>query len=168
MICPATELFDTEMKHLEKGFVKENNYPKWVIGKVFTQVKFINDRNLSPPTIETIEVPANDNELVTKKHMSLLPYQRDKGLGSTKSLKINLSKHLPNNVKMQVTFTGPKLRTQFNVKDRTNFEHKHDVIHFDKCPEQNCTDIYFDESARRISERMMVVVIKNPIFLVIL
>ena len=66
MICPATELFDTEMKHLEKGFVKENNYPKWVIGKVFTQVKIINDSNLSPPTIE-IEVPANDNELVNKK-----------------------------------------------------------------------------------------------------
>ena len=41
----------------------------------------------------------------------------------------------------QVTFTNQKLRTQFNVKDRTKFEHKHDVIYFGKCPEQNFTDI---------------------------
>ena len=34
----------------------------------------------------------------------------------------------------QVTFTGQKLSTQFNVKDRTKFEHKHDVIYFVKCP----------------------------------
>ena len=41
----------------------------------------------------------------------------------------------------QVTFTNQKLSTQFNVKDRTKFEHKHDVIYFGKCPEQNFTDI---------------------------
>ena len=29
---------------------------------------------------------------------------------------------------MQVTFTGQKLRTRFNVKDRTKLEHKHDII----------------------------------------
>ena len=47
--------------------MEKNNYPKWVIRQIFTQVKFINDSNLSPPTIETIEVPANENETVTKK-----------------------------------------------------------------------------------------------------
>ena len=34
----------------------------------------------------------------------------------------------------------------------TKFEHKHDVIYFGKCPEQNCTDNYLGESARRVSE----------------
>ena len=53
--------------------------------------------------------------------MLLLPYQGDKGIGLTKLLKINLNKHIPNNVKTQVTFTGQKLSTQFNVKDRTKF-----------------------------------------------
>ena len=38
------------------------------------------------------------------------------------------------------------------VKDRTKFEHKHDVIYFGKRPEQNCTDNYLGESARRISK----------------
>ena len=84
--------------------------------------------------------------------MLLLPYQGDKGIELSKSLKRNLTKHLPNNVKTQVTFASQKLSTQFNVEDRTKFEHKHDVIYFGKCPEQNCTNNYLGESARRISE----------------
>ena len=103
---------------------------------------------------ETIEVPANENETVTKKHMLLLPYQGDKGIGLTKLLKRNLNKHLLNNVKMQVTFTGQKLSTQFNVKDRTKFENKHGVIYFRKCPEQHYSDNYLGESARRVSEQI--------------
>ena len=87
--------------------------------------------------------------------MLLLPYHGDKGIGLTKLLKRNLDKHLPNNVKTQVTFTGQKFSTQFNVEDRTKFEHKHDVIFFGKCPEKNCTNNYLGESARRISERII-------------
>ena len=41
--------------------------------------------NLSPPCIKTIEVPANENETVTKNRMLLLPYQGDKGIEVTKS-----------------------------------------------------------------------------------
>ena len=36
---------------------------------------------------------------------------------------------------MQIAFTGQKLSTQFNAKDRTKSEHKYDVIYFAKCPE---------------------------------
>ena len=99
--------------------------------------------------------------------MLLLPYQGDIVIGLTKSLKRILNKHLPNNVKSQVTFNCQKLSTQFNVKDRTKFEHKDDVINFSKCPEQNCTGNYFGESARRTSERIIDhwVEMKNPIFL---
>ena len=67
-------------KNNQKIFVEKNNYPKWVIRKVFTQVKFINDSNLSPATIDTIGVPANENETVTKKHMLLLPIKEIKAL----------------------------------------------------------------------------------------
>ena len=140
MICSTTELLDTDRKYLGKVFLEKNNYPKWVIRHIFRQVKFINGTNLSPPTIETIEIPANENETVTKKHMLnlssptaetikvpenehetvtkrhvlLLSYQGVIDIGLTKSLKRNLDKHLPNNVTMQVTFTGQKLSTQFN------------------------------------------------------
>ena len=70
MICSTTELLDTEIKYLDKVFVEKNNYPKWVIREIFTHAKFINGSNLSPPTIEPIEVPANENETLTKKHVT--------------------------------------------------------------------------------------------------
>ena len=70
-------------------------------------------------------------------------------------LKKNLNKLLPNNLKIQVIFTGQKLSTQFDVKDRTKFKSKQDIIYFGKCPEQNYTDNYLGESARRISARIM-------------
>ena len=146
---------DTEHKYLEKVFLEKNNYLKWVNRQLLTQIKFINGSNLSSPTIETKEVLANENETVTKKHMLLLPYQGDIVIGLAKSLKRNLNKHLPNNVKSQVTFNGRKLNTPFNVKDRTKFEHKDDVINCGKCPEQNCTDNYIGESAWKISEQII-------------
>ena len=74
MICSTTELLYNDLKHLKKVFTDKNNYPKWVIRHEFTQVKFINDSNLSPPTIETIDVPANENKAVTEKHILLLHY----------------------------------------------------------------------------------------------
>ena len=85
------------------------------------------------PTIEIKKFQQIKMKL-TKKHMLLLPYLGDIGIGLTKSFKRNLNKHLSSNIKTQVTFTGQKLSTQFNVKDRTKFEHKHDVIYFVKCP----------------------------------
>ena len=85
MICLTTELLDTELKYLEKIFVGKNNYTKWVIRQIFTQVKSINGSNLSPSTIETIEIPASENETVTKKHKLLFSYQGDIGIALTKS-----------------------------------------------------------------------------------
>ena len=73
MICSTTELLDTELKDLEKVLMERNNYPKWVIRQIFTQVDFINGSNLLPASIETVAIPANENKTVRKKHMLLLP-----------------------------------------------------------------------------------------------
>ena len=73
MICSTTELLDTELKDLEKVLMERNNYPKWVIRQIFTQVEFINGSNLLPASIETVAIPANENKTLRKKHMLLLP-----------------------------------------------------------------------------------------------
>ena len=52
--------------------------------------------------------------------MLLLPSQADKGIGLTKSLKKTLNKHLPNNVKTQVRFTGQNLSTQLMLRIGSN------------------------------------------------
>ena len=50
--------------------MEKNNYSKWVIRQAFTQVKFINDSNLSPPTIKRIEVPENENKTTKKAYVT--------------------------------------------------------------------------------------------------
>ena len=80
MICSITELFDTELRYLEKVFVEKNYYLKWVIRQIFTQVKFIDGSNLSAPTIETIEVQVNENETRTKSICYFYPTKEAKAL----------------------------------------------------------------------------------------
>ena len=50
--------------------------------------------------------PANEND---KRHLLTIPYQGEKGDYLIKSMKRNLEKILPNNVKPQITYTGRKL-----------------------------------------------------------
>ena len=80
MICSITELFDTELRYLEKVFVEKNYYLKWVIRQILTQVKFIDGSNLSAPTIETIEVQVNENETRTKSICYFYPTKEAKAL----------------------------------------------------------------------------------------
>ena len=63
-----------------------------------------------------------------------------KGNYVIKSLKKQISKLLPENVKAQVTYTGTKQGTCFNLKDQTKFEHKNDIIYHGKCPAEKCLD----------------------------
>ena len=60
---------------------------------------------------------------------------------------------LPKNVKVQTAFTGKRLSSCFKTKDRTKFEHQHDIIHQVKCSAENCSDDYIGQSARGIIEK---------------
>ena len=82
----------------------------------------------------------------------LLPYQGDKGCNIIKSIKKYVNKLLPNNTKIEVAFKSTKLRSCFNVKDKTDFEHNHDLIYHAKFPEPTCIGDYVGESARQITE----------------
>ena len=41
---------------------------------------------------------------------------------------------LPPQIKTQVAYTGKKLSTCFNVKDKSKFEHQHDVVYYADAP----------------------------------
>ena len=69
-------------------------------------------------------------------------------IGTLKCVK----KLLPNNNKIAVAFKSTKLSNCFNVKDKIDFEHNHDLIYQMKCPEPTCIDDYVGESATRITE----------------
>ena len=51
----SNRTLDIGLKYLDKVFVEKNNYAKCVISQVFTQLKLINESNLSTATIKIIE-----------------------------------------------------------------------------------------------------------------
>ena len=84
----------------------------------------------------------------------MLSYQGEQGSHLVKSLKGSITKLLLKTTQLEFGFTGSKLSTYFQIKDKTIFEHNHDVVHLGTCPDNNCSDNYVGESARRISERI--------------
>ena len=153
----STETYlQEELTHPEKVFIEKNNYPKYVIKQVFTQVKEENkNRNYNNNMKNSTEVPITLEDKNEKRHLLTIPYQGEKEDYLIKSMKRNLKKILPNNVKPQISYTGRKLGSLFQTKDQTIFEHKHDVIYHGKCPAENCVDDYIGETARRVNERIV-------------
>ena len=84
----------------------------------------------------------------------MLPYQGDKGSNLLKSMKRYVSKLLPEHTKLEITFTGKKLNSCFSIKDKTKFEHQHDLVYFVNCTEPSCRDNCVRETGRRIIERI--------------
>ena len=60
---------------------------------------------------------------------------------------------LPHNVNTGVTYTGQKLGRKFQIKNKTKDQHKHDLVHYSKCPESTCKKDYSGETRRRLIER---------------
>ena len=48
--------------------------------------------------------------------------------------------------------SGTKLGSNFQIKDKTKFDHKHDLVYYVKCPE--CQEDYIGEIGRRLHERI--------------
>ena len=133
----------------------KNNFPIWVVKKILKEEKEkIDNRNNADKNKHTIQTDVKF-ESKDKSHLLLLPYQGEKGLHLTKSLKKNLKSLLPSIVKANIGLTGKKLSTCFQIKDQTKFEHKHDIIYLATCPEDNCSENYIGESRRQISERII-------------
>ena len=52
-------------------------------------------------------------------------------------------------------YTGTKLASKSNIKDKTIKEHKHDLGYKAQCPDLNCDETYIGEIGRRFSERII-------------
>ena len=71
-----------------------------------------------------------------------------------KSMKKRMKTLLPTNIKTKIAFTGSKLSTCFQVKDKTKFERNHDIVYHGTCPETDCPENCIREPARIILERV--------------
>ena len=127
--------------------------------QVFEQVK-AEKRNPVPNNNVTNqnEATQTSNQTIAEKcddkKLLMIPYQGGKGEQAIKTIRKTIKRLLPSNIKVQVSFTGNKLNSCFNIKDKTKFDHRHDVIYLRKCPETTCNDNYIGEAKRRIFERV--------------
>ena len=87
-----------------------------------------------------------------KQHLLLVPYQGKKRDFIIKSVKKRMKNLLPTNIRTKIGFTGSKLSTCFQLKDKTKFEHNHDIVYQCTCPETDCSENYIGGTTRRISE----------------
>ena len=96
----------------------------------------------------------DNDESGDKQHRLVLPYKTDRGNRILSSIEKYVRKLLPKKSTLQITYTGKKPSSQFNIKDKTNFEHRHDLIYHVSCPLPTCDDNYIGETTCRIHERI--------------
>ena len=53
-----------------------------------------------------------------------------------------------------ISYKSTKLSTKFPVRDKTDFQHKNNVIYHSKCPSEECRENHIGETNRRIVERI--------------
>ena len=61
-------------------------------------------------------------------------------------MKKTVHKLLPKTVNTQIMYTGRKLSTCFQIKDKSKFDHQHDLVYHAKCPSELCNKNYIGES----------------------
>ena len=143
--CSTEKHLKENLNHIKNTFNEINNYPQWVITKIFKKIKEMT------PSEKEIQVKEDEN-ISIKNHLLVLPYQGEKGIQTVNSKKRYVNKIPPENVKVQTAFIGKRLSSCFKTKDKTKFEHQHDIIYQVNCYAENCSDDYRGESARRIIE----------------
>ena len=95
----------------------KKNFPIQVVEKILKEKKEkIDNRNNADKNKHPLRTYAKI-ESKDQSHLFLLPYQGEKGLHLTKSLKINLKNLLPSTVKANIVFTGKNLSTCFQIKE---------------------------------------------------
>ena len=68
-ICSSDYYLGCELQHLKKVFHEQNDYPIWVINKVFKE--FQRKQNETAP----IATGNEDRNNILKKHLLVLPYK---------------------------------------------------------------------------------------------
>ena len=124
-----------------------NGYPSWVIEQTIEKVK--NQNEMTRSTQLTTNTEENQNLL-------MLPYKGKVGKTTLKSSRNTLKSVIPANNTCKIIYTGTKLASKFNIKDKISKEHKHDLIYKAQCLDLNCDETYIGEIGRRFSERIVV------------
>ena len=89
------------------------------------------------------------NSQMSEKQLSFitLSYKGQQSEKVLKSFKTVLHRSLPNNIETKIVYTRTKLGSNFQIKDKTKFDHKYDLVYYVKCPE--CQEDYIGDWRNR-------------------
>ena len=145
-MCFNDQHLRNEIKHLKKVVNDINGHPNWIIEQTIEKVKNQNEMTRSA------QVKTNTEE---NEHLLMLPCKGKVGETTRKSLRNTLKYVIPANNTCKIIYTGKKLDSKFNIKDKISKEHEHDLIYKAQCPDFNCDETYIVEIGRRFSERII-------------
>ena len=130
--------------------MKKNGYPLSTIKQLMKDIEESQKQN----EVTQVSMTEQPNPQEQKLHSLVLSFAGSKGTALMKNLNKTLKNVLPSNIKTGITDKGQKLISRFQIKDKINEKHKHNLIYNTKCPEAFCTEDYLGETGRRIIERV--------------
>ena len=124
IICSDQHLLQVELDHLRKVFIEINNYPS-------KPVENIIKNELEKENVDITNEPQTNTTGHWKTKLQLFfPFSGKQDIQLWSKMKRQLKKSIPSNVKTCISYEGTKLSTQFPMKDRTKFEHRHNSIFY--------------------------------------
>ena len=137
-ICSTPVLLHQEIEHLKPIFTGINEYLIKTVNRTTNQ-ELHRSQRLQNTVI---------NNGGIQKVQIMLPYNGKQGNKLHPKMKKHLNKSLPTEVKTTVTYQSKKLRTKFQLKDKTRFNHQNNLVYYSNCPNRTSNKDYVGETDR--------------------
>ena len=144
-ISSSELLLRNEISYLRNIFTEYNDFPLKVVNNII-------DQEFSQLLQQDTAKPENKETQQTLQLM--VSYCRNQRHKLLSKMKKQLKKTLPGDVNTMISYKSTKLSTKFPVKDKTDFQHKNNVVYHSKCPSEGCHENYIGEVNRRIVEKI--------------
>ena len=128
----------------KESLYKQNGYPNCVINNPF--------KEFQGKQHETAAVATDNEKQNVKNYLLMLRYKVWDGMHIISSMRKQINRAFPDDVKMAVSYTDTRPSTCFDVEDKMLFNHEHDNLYYAKYPQESCLHDYVGESGKRVLE----------------
>ena len=135
VVCSNEQLLNKEIEHLQNVFRHTNGYPKAVIQNVISKVK-------EQQSTQSVKIKESHQDDFSNSYLLTLPYKGKRGEKTLPNITKEMNKIFLDKYKSTLVYTDTKLGSNFNIKDITKKEHKHDLVYSVKCPKETCNETY--------------------------
>ena len=152
LISSTNESLNQELKHLTKVFIQINNYPSGMVKSIIGKEK---RKTKETKTLPVEELNTTEDEELVNLNLNL-PYAGEKGEKIVTNLIKCINKKVNKDrrrISISTVYNSMKLSSKFILKDKTKFEHMHNVVYHARCPNKKCNSHYGGQTKCRIEKR---------------